>query len=357
MQKTLQTIQAGRGLAAVCVVLFHLSITMGDARYGGNKVFGDWTFRGNLGVDFFFVLSGFIIMNSHHLDIGRSDRLAHYAYNRFTRLFPIYWLYTAAFCALVALGFGTVTGLPASIADWLSAIFLIRLTELKAPLGVAWTLFHEIAFYGLFAILIFNRAAGIALFALWLVVIAVLFQYPPTDNPTPFQTYFAAYNLDFLIGIGAWYMLRRASAATCIVAGSVGLALLIGTLALEFSGTRPMWTGLAYGIAFGGIMAGLTRWESDRGGASLPILKQLGDASYTLYLIHVPVIGVMLKVAVKLGLVSRLPGAAVYLAVLLGVLLTSYAAHVQVEKRLQRWMKRPHKRDDAGHQSATTYSV
>jgi len=339
MPKMLQTIQAGRGIAAVGVVLFHLSVSMGDARYGGNAVFGDWTWRGTLGVDFFFVLSGFIMMHIHADDVGTPARWQSYARSRFTRLFPVYWLYTAAFCTLVALGFGTVTKLPESTADWLSAIFLVRLTDLTAPLAVAWTLFHEVAFYGLFSVLILNRRVGIGLFVIWTALIALVFQYPPTDNPTPFQTYFAAYNLDFLIGMAACYMLRNTSTAICAAAFWIGTVLLVGTLALEFSGTRPIWTALAYGIAFGGIIAGMSKWETLRGGVRLPILKELGNASYTLYLIHVPVIGVLLKVAVKLGLVSNLPGPIVYLAVLAGVLITGYAAHRTVEMPLQRVMK------------------
>lgn len=56
--KQLYSLQQGRGLAAMAVVLFHLSIMMGLPRYFGRPLFSDYTWRGNLGVDFFFVLSG-----------------------------------------------------------------------------------------------------------------------------------------------------------------------------------------------------------------------------------------------------------------------------------------------------------
>ena len=72
---TLASLQAGRALAALAVVAFHLSIMMGEDRYGGVPVFGAATRYGYLGVDYFFVLSGFIIAHVHGRDIGRPERL------------------------------------------------------------------------------------------------------------------------------------------------------------------------------------------------------------------------------------------------------------------------------------------
>ena len=68
----LRVLQAGRGLAAAGVAAFHLSMTMGVDRYGGVPVFTDFTRQGFRGVDFFFVLSGFIIFFAHFKDLGTS---------------------------------------------------------------------------------------------------------------------------------------------------------------------------------------------------------------------------------------------------------------------------------------------
>lgn len=335
----LSTIQAGRGVAALAVVMFHLSIAMGDARYGGNAVFRALTWRGNLGVDFFFVLSGFIMMYIHEKDVGRPGRAWNFVRARFTRLFPIYWLYTAGFCALVALGFGTVTELPANTGDWLSVLFLIRLSDVTAPLAVAWTLFHEIAFYVIFLLLIVNRATGIGAMAAWMAGAIVMFAYPPTDSPTPFQTYFAAYNLDFLFGIGACLLMRHAG-RYCRVALLAGAALLTGAIGYEYAIAPFGWSGLLYGIAFGGIIAGMTAWEAGRDKVHLPLAERLGNASYTTYLTHVPIIGVLLKIAMTLGLTTRMPGEVVYGLVLISVLAITYVAHRLVEIPLQERMKK-----------------
>ena len=133
LPSALTTLQAGRALAALAVAAFHLSITLGEPRYLGERVFEAFTHRGNLGVDFFFVLSGFIILHAHRRDIGVPGALGRYAWKRFARVFPIYWLYTAIFAALVALGFGTAATLPATAEGWLQTFTLIRTSAEATP--------------------------------------------------------------------------------------------------------------------------------------------------------------------------------------------------------------------------------
>ncbi|MGF7148809.1 peptidoglycan/LPS O-acetylase OafA/YrhL [Sphingomonas zeicaulis] len=336
----LSTIQAGRGVAALAVVMFHLTIMMGDARYGGDPVLRALTWRGDLGVDFFFVLSGFIMMFIHAGDIDRPARWTSFARARFVRLFPIYWLYTAAFCVFVMFGFGRVVQLPTDAADWLSVVLLVRLTDVQPPLNVAWTLFHEIAFYGVFSLLILDRRVGAIVLASWMIAVALAFTFPGTGHPTPLQTYFAACNLDFLIGMIACVAMRHAPYRVCLAAFWCGMGLLAMTLGYEYGVHKLLWSGLLYGLAFGGIIAGMTAWEARRGGVRLPLAKQLGDASYTIYLIHVPVTGVLLKLGVGLGLVGALPGELVYFGVLALALALGYAAHALVEKPLQNRMRR-----------------
>jgi peptidoglycan/LPS O-acetylase OafA/YrhL len=96
----LRTLQAGRGVAAIAVLLYHLNLEL-VARFGGASVSGlevGWA-----GVDFFFVLSGFIIWHVHAGDIGQDGRLGRYLWNRFTRLYPVYWAVLAVALALRAI--------------------------------------------------------------------------------------------------------------------------------------------------------------------------------------------------------------------------------------------------------------
>lgn len=72
----IRSLQAGRAVAALMVVLFHIDSTFRSGEYWDRAIFGDWLVpAGGAGVCFFFALSGFIILHAHRSDIGRSGRL------------------------------------------------------------------------------------------------------------------------------------------------------------------------------------------------------------------------------------------------------------------------------------------
>lgn len=205
----LKSLQQGRGLAALAVVAFHLSILLQNPRYLGYGVFSEVTSHGYLGVDFFFVLSGFIIIFAHHADMNHPERLKNYLLKRFTRVFPAYWLYTAVFCILVGVGLGSAATFPQTVGNWISTIFLIRLDNFELPITPSWTLIHEVAFYLVFAVFILNRIIGSIIFSTWMLACILVFQYAPEGSRSALTTYFSPLNLNFLIGIGAYYAWKK----------------------------------------------------------------------------------------------------------------------------------------------------
>jgi peptidoglycan/LPS O-acetylase OafA/YrhL len=137
-------------------------------------------------------------------DIGHPDRLRNYLTRRFVRLFPVYWLYVAIFCSLVAMGFGTAVTLPDTSDRWISTALLIRLDNLAFPIAPAWTLVHEVAFYLVFAALIMWGRTGKVVFALWMLACLLLRPDLDYNNMMPWSTYFSLLNLNFLIGMAAY---------------------------------------------------------------------------------------------------------------------------------------------------------
>ena len=67
-------VQAARGIAALFVVLYHTGRMLSLEQYVGRDPWGGLFHFGHAGVDFFFVLSGFIIYYVHHKDIGTIGR-------------------------------------------------------------------------------------------------------------------------------------------------------------------------------------------------------------------------------------------------------------------------------------------
>ena len=86
------SLEVGRGLAAAMVAMSHALSLLAEPRWLGVEPFGGRFANMNVGVDFFFVLSGFIVTFVHWHDLGRPERLGRYARRRFTRVFPAYWI-------------------------------------------------------------------------------------------------------------------------------------------------------------------------------------------------------------------------------------------------------------------------
>ncbi len=138
------------GLRAVCVlivVMAHL-IDSGHVMlpFGLNP---SVSFQGHLAVEFFLVLSGFLITSLHlkeHLAKGRINLLGYYI-RRFFRIIPAYWTYLATVTLLAATGFITLT--PQAFTR---AVFFITdinfLPEKEAWfVGHSWTLSVQEQYY------------------------------------------------------------------------------------------------------------------------------------------------------------------------------------------------------------------
>jgi peptidoglycan/LPS O-acetylase OafA/YrhL len=95
VRQRLAWVELGRGFAALAVVLYHASKLMKEAQYSGRPFAENLFGLGFLGVDFFFVLSGFIILHVHYADLGKPSAFARYGWRRLTRIFPTYWVVLA----------------------------------------------------------------------------------------------------------------------------------------------------------------------------------------------------------------------------------------------------------------------
>ena len=335
----LRVLQAGRGLAAAGVAAFHLSVTMGVDRYGGVPVFTEFTRQGFRGVDFFFVLSGFIIFFAHFKDLGKPEAWKEYIYRRFVRVYPIYWFYTAGIVALLFLGFGTEAKNPEGFGDWLTSWTLIRFTDAGPPIPPAWTLFHEVAFYALFSLLILNLRAGIIALVIWACVCAAFWQFPMADERSPFNVYTAGYNLFFLFGMGAFWLYRRGGRGFYEFAAGVVITIAAAiTLNLPYK-----LSYLSFVLGFALLVAGATKMELG-GYIKVPnFLNFIGNASYSIYLTHLAVQGLLLKISMATGLYRAVGAHATYLLVLAGTIVAGCLAYALIERPIISTLQKRHK--------------
>ena len=323
------SIQAARGFAAVLVVSYHTVRSLSLPQYLGYQPFGDILVFGHAGVDFFFVLSGFIITYAHSSDIGRPERLHCYAWRRVTRIYPIYW-----FVSLIEIIHSVFSpDVAARLQPFHLATSLLLLPDDRWPLvSVAWTLRYEVLFYAMFAATIANRRLCGPFVIIAILSVAASTLVAP-DRPW-INLALSPFYLEFLIGIAVACFLanHRIARPGLALAGGIACFLLSGMLeAADFLPLNGLWGRSLYGTASGAILLGLV--EAERVGllrfGSMAIL--FGETSYCLYLVHLSVIPVAIRVLADLGVLRTIPDGTLVIGLIVFSVLVAIILHQWIE--------------------------
>jgi exopolysaccharide production protein ExoZ len=275
--KPLLSIQYLRAAAALGVVAFHAF----QWRAGAFNV-------GRSGVDLFFVISGVIMWR---VTGARETRPAAFLWRRITRVAPFYWVITLALAAVAALWPAFLPNVhPGTSHLLLSLAFIPHLDPRGLPfplLPPGWTLNYEAAFYLVFAAALLaprRRQAWIVCAALFLVVAAGLILDDPVyilgANPLLWE-FAAGVAVANLAEMGA--LPGRRGGWALIAAGLAGLAIP-ALLGLFSELGRPFIWGVPAAL----IVAGALAVEESGGAPKSAAMTRLGDASYALYLVHLP---------------------------------------------------------------------
>jgi len=307
VNKKLQYLQISRGIAALIVVLHHINAA--SVFYYNFRPLNGVFEAGWNGVDFFFVLSGFIIYHIHANDIGRPEKLKKFILKRTIRIYPIYWMLATVALTLIFVASDHLLSHKSLPSAYIIKSFLLLPQAQEPFLSVAWSLCYEMFFYTIFAL-------GIWLGYRFLVVIlsgyilGLIFQlvFLPEGYHT-FLLYFLTSNfhIEFLIGIFTAFCFKKISlkqlelkmqTIKLIVILGVALFLLGWCFSLVFPalyGKFDIGSRIIYGIASGMIIFGISFFEFSHQSFFKRFLMRLGDASYVLYLVHTMVIAVFFK--------------------------------------------------------------
>jgi exopolysaccharide production protein ExoZ len=169
----LTTIHAVHSAVALAVVLCHVGAVLGDPFHGVLRA-------GHAGVDFFFMLSGFIIATVHHKDVRRPSRLRAYLCKRLARIYPLYWIATGV---VIGLSTGGLASLVHHNPARLLSSLLLFPQHTDPVLAVARSLQHEMLFSLAFGLLILHRAVGVTLLAAWACFIVATTASAPAVLP------------------------------------------------------------------------------------------------------------------------------------------------------------------------------
>lgn len=321
-----------RGVAILLVVLYHgVTAAFGFVPPGGGNYWLAYVYAGNSGVSLFFLLSGILVSRPFFLALRerRAMDLKRYAVQRALRILPPYYL-----AVLVAvLVTGRYEQMPAAM------VFLAWGYDVGVFSNVWWSLATEVQFY-LFLPLFFlvlgldrRLAAGILL--IWLLLfIAISLRWVSFGL---LGNIYWALSLGgklpvFLLGMGIGWLLAEQRLPTLgTLSGSIALLLLVVMLAVflqitvehgvvEFSWRQP-WVVLPEGLLWAAVAWVMLATPGLGGGLPGRLLRYLGRISYSLYLIHQPVLVACLSY-------GNAAGTQVWPRLLLGLALALALAHL-----------------------------
>lgn len=335
---TILSVQVMRGLAAVAVAIFHAHIILARPEYGEFTILPSIATKGWLGVNFFFVLSGFIIMFAHANDVGRPARIANYVWKRFSRVYPVYWIFLTFFLAAAYRGIGH-PNFSWDHANILTAFALVKLCDqFSLPLQVAWTLFYEVTFYAVFIVLLVNRTIGIAVLSAWML--CVTFSSLVLGNVE--WGLLNIWNAYFVVGMLVYLLYRKMDGRWAIPLLIMGPLLLLVMLRgyireMEYAQTHP-WMMISIALPFAMILLGCVLAEQRYGWKPPRLLLNLGDATYAIYLVHSSAITMIALLNYKFA-AGVMPPMALFAITCVGSVGAGVLAHVFVERPVLGFLK------------------
>ncbi|PHZ85123.1 acyltransferase family protein [Paremcibacter congregatus] len=293
-----------RGVAALWVVFFHMDVILFYRDFGHLMPLGDsgLVAKGYLWVDFFFLLSGFII---YHIYGGQFSRnvtgrtLVNFIWGRFSRIYPLH-LFTLA----VLIGFSSLLPLflPSVVDDsWTlyfdtaalpSNLLLTNAMNQHSYLSwniVSWSIGAEWWAYmgGMLLLVLLGRrslvvTSGVMGLAAIFLVGLVYSRAEPTLDIT-FDRGFFRCLFDFTIGVGLYQFYRRSVAFAWLKKDTVFLGLFLAVVA-HFHGNWhdlwiiPLFSMMILALAYNrDLVARCLAWTP---------LHYLGKISYSVYLMH-----------------------------------------------------------------------
>lgn len=289
----INSIQILRGIAAMLVVLIHIihDVNINTTTSIIGNFYNIENF-GNIGVDLFFVISGFIMVYIHYNDFKKPQSSFVFLKKRIIRVVPLYWIFTT-FSALLLISLPQLFNKDKifSLSHYVLSMLFIPTTnsigEVVPILGVGWTLNIEMYFYLIFSIaLFFSRKYFLPLlFIILSTSIAINYTY---DFTIPF--FHANGKLivyEFLFGtiIGFLYCNNiKLVKSNIFLIFSLFLISLNLFIFIDFE-LRLFYAGIPSAILIYSLVSLNDTLDYSSYIAKLFLL--LGNASYSIYLSHV----------------------------------------------------------------------
>lgn len=354
----LNSIQFLRAVAVVLVVYMHSMVLQVDHSKSWQQSFFYLYHFGGIGVDLFFVISGFIISFVANKYIG-IDQGFHFLKKRFSRINPIYYLASFIFLIIDIINLWatniisttfTVNGILSSSFDTL--ILFPLFNSFRPLLFVGWTLSFEWLFYSLFFLLILFRIQQkiliLSFVFIILATVGVVTRSP--DLRIAFIT--NPIMLEFLLGAAIYWIYNKRRPNLHYIPLALVTIGLISYILLIIYGYGDVYSlkifqmpGLSlkrfllWGLPSSFIVAGCVFLENNIKLTriwNIQTIQLIGDASYSIYLTHMSIFILLDLLYRKVGYFLP-PDLGIFIQLFIAVII-GIGFHKKVEKPLLRFI-------------------
>lgn len=355
-ESKINSIQVLRAAAALAVTIYHLKDVIGKGEPFKQEL--DFFFNsGPSGVALFFVISGFIMVYITQHTTNSFHSVYKFIVRRFVRIWPTYAVITILYF-IIQSRIGLQAG---AIKSVLLSLLFIPVTHTEPPfygyafLPVGWTLNYEIYFYILVAIsMFFARFRWIAFFVMIIITLIIM---PLTLSYLTLETQRTPdlgngylnmimnpiiWNFVYGVVIGLIYINRRLFPFFAMVFSRIWLVFLFISLALWqywsgfFGGLGPLQWGFGSSLLFIAFLF----YNARRPIAFPDWIVKIGDMSFSVYLVHLPVAVAFGQFFKRLGYPVYGTGTAMFFLSICLTMVLSYLSYQYLELRLSNYLKK-----------------
>ncbi|EKP2047825.1 acyltransferase [Salmonella enterica] len=359
MNKRIESLQALRGIAAILVMLFHYRFYLRGQDESGTTIWDALFGWGIIGVDIFFIISGFIMVYTTQNYTQCLFSTKRFLINRAIRILPMY--YIGLLITFLLSGAMSTFHYPEKVQNLLSALtFTVYRTDIiphyiddGGMYNIRWTLNYEVYFYIVFSLCLLVKHRLLALIgfsAFTTCLIPAIAGFQPTTSIQGYQFHSPTIGLltnpvflEFIIGAIVGYLYLnikniKSSTKIQVIASFISLFLFMYIIyGIYNESLRAL--NIESTIILGIFILFVSLADPLLNKCIPHILTYLGDISFSLYLLHGAIgISVMKRMGpVELSNYKGIP--TVVIAIFLSVFI-SHLTHKYIEIRLTGKLKK-----------------
>lgn len=326
-------IQVLRAIAALLVLLHHMVNHLAQiAPIEFLKTVGGF---GYIGVDLFFVISGFVVTQSAMEQSGKMSGVFNFLLKRILRIYPSFWLALIAYYYI-----GHYNGRDFSNIQWLESISLTSIDLFKLGLPISWSLTYELYFYALLLIVVVWKLRGLSFLMTFFIILVPIFHFLQWGELNKF--WFSPFVGEFLAGAVVFKYSKIIEKSNV----TPWLSLILLGFSTYFLTQWNPDNLMLRSISGGGIGAALLCmgiWlERYKYVSKESFLVEVGNASFLIYLWHLCFIDSVYYYGVRdqLSALGAEAGLCAYALLTVSFIHICTAAHKSIEKPMNLFLQK-----------------